>query len=155
VYKRQLPALREAALNPKVFAEIHTRYHGLEESLLKNQLIRDFKFPDEAAGLIASVYKENVQYAKIDDAGKNEVDAGGEKVNSEDTKKEQPSTTLPKTGMNRQETQYNELSVPLGNGLAVKVPFPMTLDDFDLLLGSLNLWKKKLVLEDAKPSKTV
>jgi hypothetical protein len=26
-----------------------------------------------------------------------------------------------------------------------RIPFPMTDDDFDLLIGTLNLWKKKLL----------
>lgn len=42
----------------------------------------------------------------------------------------------------------NELPVPIGDGLVARVPFPMTEEDFELLIGTLQLWKKKLV----KPS---
>jgi hypothetical protein len=36
----------------------------------------------------------------------------------------------------------------LGTGASnrvARIPFPMTEDDFELLMGTLNLWKKKLV----------
>lgn len=38
-----------------------------------------------------------------------------------------------------------ELPIPLGNGHVARVPFPMTEEDFNLFVGTLNLWKKKLV----------
>ena len=38
-----------------------------------------------------------------------------------------------------------ELPVPLDNGLVVRVPYPMSEEDFSLLLDTLQLWKKRLV----------
>ena len=38
-----------------------------------------------------------------------------------------------------------ELPVPLDNGLVASVPYPMTEEDFELLIGTLQLWKKRLV----------
>jgi len=32
-----------------------------------------------------------------------------------------------------------------------RIPFPMTEDDFDLLIGTLNLWKKKLIAPKSEP----
>ncbi len=38
-----------------------------------------------------------------------------------------------------------ELPVPLDNGLVASVPYPMTEEDFSLLIDTLQLWKKRLV----------
>ncbi len=38
-----------------------------------------------------------------------------------------------------------ELPVPLDNGLVASVPYPMTEEDFMLLIDTLQLWKKRLV----------
>ena len=38
-----------------------------------------------------------------------------------------------------------ELPVPLDNDLVARVPYPMTEEDFDLLIDTLQLWKKRLV----------
>ena len=61
---------------------------------------------------------------------------------------------LAAAAVSTQTKQYSELAVPIGNGLAVKVPFPMSKDDFEMLIGSLHLWKKKLIEPDGanKPS---
>lgn len=38
-----------------------------------------------------------------------------------------------------------ELAVPLDNQSVVRVPYPMTEEDFDLLIETLHLWKRRLV----------
>ena len=38
-----------------------------------------------------------------------------------------------------------ELPVPLDNGLVARVPYPMSEEDFSLLMDTLQLWKKRLV----------
>lgn len=38
----------------------------------------------------------------------------------------------------------SELPIPIAGRLA-RIPFPMSEDDFDLFIGTLQLWKKKLV----------
>ncbi len=43
-----------------------------------------------------------------------------------------------------------ELPVPLDNGLVASVPYPMTEEDFELLIGTLQLWKKRLVQPPAR-----
>jgi len=40
---------------------------------------------------------------------------------------------------------FNELPILVGNGMVARIPFPMSEDDFQLLIETLNLWKKKLV----------
>lgn len=38
----------------------------------------------------------------------------------------------------------NDLQIPIGNSLA-HIPFPMSDEDFSLLIETLNLWKQRLV----------
>lgn len=37
------------------------------------------------------------------------------------------------------------MRIPLGDGVTAMIPYPLSEDDFKLLLDSLNLWKRKLV----------
>ena len=41
-----------------------------------------------------------------------------------------------------------ELPVPLDHDLVARVPYPMSEEDFELLIGTLQLWKKRLVQPD-------
>ena len=43
------------------------------------------------------------------------------------------------------EPAQRELSVPLDNDSVVRVPYPMSEEDFDLLIETLHLWKRRLV----------
>ncbi len=43
-----------------------------------------------------------------------------------------------------------ELPVPLDNDLVARVPYPMSEEDFELLIGTLQLWKKRLVQPDLR-----
>jgi hypothetical protein len=51
------------------------------------------------------------------------------------------------------EIKLHELSIPISIGVA-HIPFPMTADDFDLFIGTLELWKKNLVKKNKKRSLT-
>ena len=48
-------------------------------------------------------------------------------------------------------TLDQELPILVGANRVARIPFPMTEDDFDLLIGTLNLWKKKLLAPESKP----
>jgi len=49
-------------------------------------------------------------------------------------------------------SNLNELTVPIGDNLAARVPFPMSEDDFKLFIDTLNLWKKKIVKPKSLPT---
>ncbi len=48
-------------------------------------------------------------------------------------------------GASSRSMAQRELPVPLDNGMVVRVPYPMTEEDFLLLIDTLQLWKKRLV----------
>jgi hypothetical protein len=47
------------------------------------------------------------------------------------------------------EASSQELPILVGGRIA-KIPFPMSEDDFELLIGTLNLWKKRLLSVDTE-----
>lgn len=60
----------------------------------------------------------------------------------------QPATPPAPTGKdsgNPWSMPRRELPVPLDNGLVASVPYPMTEEDFSLLIDTLQLWRKRLV----------
>jgi hypothetical protein len=52
-------------------------------------------------------------------------------------------------------TLDQELPILVGaSNRVARIPFPMTEDDFDLLIGTLNLWKKKLIAPKSADAKS-
>jgi hypothetical protein len=47
-----------------------------------------------------------------------------------------------------------ELPVPIADGLVARVPFPIPEEDFDLLIETLKLWKRKLIGKPSQPPVT-
>lgn len=56
-----------------------------------------------------------------------------------------PKSTQEQYTPSRSAGGINELAIPLDDGRAAVVPVGMTEETFDLLIGTLQLWKKKLV----------
>ncbi len=145
-YRKQLQFL---ALLPDWFAEIWKKY-GRElpsDKTLEAFLVFDRHLTEESAKLFIKVYKETISFAKLTESDTveetkltgGEVD-GGKKLNktSADTPNKLKTNDL---GM---EINTGELPIPIAGGMA-RIPFPMTEDDFELFIGTLQLWKKKLV----------
>jgi len=65
--EQKAQGMKEAALNPKVFAEIHEKWSDMEELALSNNLIHQ-KFTPEGAKRAASVYKANYALANLGSA---------------------------------------------------------------------------------------
>ena len=42
------------------------------------------------------------------------------------------------------ESHKSELSVPISDGQVARIPFPLSEEDFNLLVDTLQLWKGKL-----------
>jgi hypothetical protein len=53
------------------------------------------------------------------------------------------------------DAAIQEMPVLVGPGKVARIPFPMTEEDFDLFIGTLNLWKKKLVKKPDQPTPKV
>jgi hypothetical protein len=133
--------LREAALRPALFKEIWDNHRQCSESVLASTLVHK-GLDTGSAAQAAKIFKANIAFAGLTDSNYNpsekpplpHVDQGGGGA-AETTKQK---TTPPMTA----NVRY--LPIPLDIGEA-PIPVGMSDSDFDLLLDTLKLWKKKIV----------
>lgn len=155
---QKISILRKMALCPKVFKELFTGgFHKCDEELLSNHLIQNHFNPD-AAKKVASVFKANVELAKLDEDGLELRSESEEAVKNTD---EQPRTLtgLPPYGKGgKPETlapppQKPALqgkllatySIPIGSSEAT-LTFTgdsLSTQDFDALIEYVQLFKKQ------------
>jgi hypothetical protein len=146
-YRKQLKFF---ALLPEMYEALWTKY-GDElpsDKTIETHLVFDRHFSEESAQQLIKLYKETISFAQL---------VKGDTVEeSERPIKEKPSETLvaqdrPQTAArpidaNNVETliSSSELPIPIA-GKVARIPFPMSEDDFDLFIGTLQLWKKTIV----------
>lgn len=140
--------LKQAALRPEMHAHLWEKYgHELpSDKTLQNYLVFDKHYSDDAAKAFINEYRDTISFAKLTEGAtleplvqpvkepKKEENMGGTPP---------PSSNPPKRDMPLPTTA--ELPVPIADGLVARVPYPMSEEDFELLIGTLRLWKKKLV----------
>ncbi len=147
---RHRKALKKAALLPSIYATLWERYgaHLPDDAAIRPFLIRDKGYNDAVVDDLLADYRATFELAGLD-----KID--------EDVRHEENSDKNKKTGTGARgsgsHTQIGdmtldqELPVLVGNHRVARIPFPMTEDDFNLLIGTLNLWKKKLLAPKSKP----
>ena len=156
-----LAHVRKAALSPKIIAELWETEKDNPKSTpnLKKYLEFEKHFNPSSIDNFVQNYKDTISFAKLGIGDKvvteQSVDGNGRLENDGNG---QPSTI--KTGAKDSNTQMfsaiksNELPVPIADGMVARVPYPMSEEDFDLLIGTLQLWKKKLVTKICPPDST-
>ncbi len=150
--EQEKTARREAALNPRVFAEIYQGgYHDCSEDVLANHLIQNGFTPD-GAKRAATVYRENSEYAALTSSEQHQPSSANGRAPSEIP----ASTGQPVTvdSIRNAAPSDTELPVPLDDGRIAHIPFPMSDDTFQLLIETLQLWKRRLVQETLEPDPT-
>ncbi|MCI0549880.1 MAG: hypothetical protein L0287_02895 [Anaerolineae bacterium] len=157
-----LSGVRKAALAPKIVEELWQtdRDNPRSTQSLKKYLEFEKDFNPAAIDPFIEAYRDTISFAKLQEAdtvktkdeinGHNHVDDGEQVKVTDGTSG--PAHQKPPNKMTVAAIQPGELPVPIGDGLVARVPFPMTEEDFDLLIGTLQLWKKKLVSAIVKPS---
>ena len=145
-------ARKEAALRPKIFLDIFQGgYHDCSEEVLANHLIQ-IGFTPDGARRAAAVYKRTTEFAGV--SPDTNMRSGTQ------PRGQSPSTRRPDVvegavprGHDDSPTprapDCPELPIPLTDGMIARVPFPMTEEDFELLIDTLQLWKNKLVSHHA------
>jgi hypothetical protein len=146
-----LAAIQEAALRPAVFQEFYETHKDASEQSIQSELILKRGFSPDGAKIFARSFRETIAFASLDrleyspngGQDKNESEA---KVGQSKPPAIKPPVNPNATGKPMQNViQPGELAVPIAEGLIARVPYPMGEDDFQLLINTLNLWKKKLV----------
>jgi hypothetical protein len=151
---RRRKAIQAAALSPSIYAALWERYgeHLPDDSAIKPFLVRDKGYNESTVDNLLEDYRATVEFAKPD---KKDDNVRHEVKNQDDALLEQKSRQGGRAGMGM--TLDQELPILVGGNRIARIPFPMSDDDFDLLLGTLQLWKKKIVRSEPpldQPPKT-
>ncbi|MFN2622080.1 MAG: hypothetical protein ABR611_04465 [Chthoniobacterales bacterium] len=150
---QEAEAKKEAALRPKIFSQIFEGgYHDCSEDVLANHLVQ-IGFTPEGARRASAVYKSTVEFARIyakgDGAETQPLHSSPAKTASITHVRPEPDS-FDRTTSAALTTQpsHPEVSVPLTGQMVARIPYPMSEEDFELLIGTLNLWKRKLTTSD-------
>lgn len=164
---RRAAALRTSALSPTIHQVLWERYqqNPPKDDVIKGFLVRERNYSPEAASDVIRNYRETFLIAKLGDVtdsklsgteedlaqhvssvqGPQQVDAGkspGYSIAA--VQSVSPAVLIPQS-----TPALQELPVLVDHGQVARIPFPMSEDAFDLLIGTLQLWKKKLVSTQA------
>jgi hypothetical protein len=135
-------ATQEAALKPELFDQVYKTHKDSSDATLCSYLVVSKNFTEEGSKVFAKSFRETISFADL---------TGDVTVpqHEEDRLKEVPlakgtnSSGVPITAQ-MTRVSANSLPIPVGDNVAL-VPFPMSEEDFDLFIGTLQLWKKKLI----------
>jgi hypothetical protein len=146
---RRRRALKAAALSPKIHASLWERYgpNLPDDGAITPYLIRDKGYNDAVVDSIIANYRATLEFAKLDkvedsnpEGAVQSEERNGEPENGVATDLQDSSSKAKQAAASAQE-----LPILVGDNRIARIPFPMSEDDFDLLIGTLNLWKKKLL----------
>lgn len=153
-------ALKEAALSPELFRKLLPTHADASPDAVTSHLILKLQFSQEGAKVAAKAFKETIAFAKLnassytpetdenktrDQSEKGASGPGATPFGLFGPKPPAPSPPKhPQQPMNTATIQPGEASIPVAGNFA-RVPFPMTEEDFEMFIGTLQLWKKKLV----------
>jgi hypothetical protein len=142
---RKGEAIKRAALLPTIYAALWERYGAQppDDDAIRPYLTRDKNYNESVVDRVLANYRGTLEFAKLDKIGD---DTAHDDSTDTSTKARIPSDLQRGS---RSMTLDQELPILVGNNRVARIPFPMTADDFDLLIGTLNLWKKKLLAPKA------
>ncbi|MEO8428083.1 MAG: hypothetical protein ABI651_13315 [Verrucomicrobiota bacterium] len=148
-------AIVQAALNPSIHAELWKKYDGdlPDDSVIKRYLVVDRKFNEVYVDACMSNFRKSIAFAKLVDSSivNQEIDTQLDMAPSAQASKPQTPTSLlraqvpPATKPAQTTSSSEELSLPLENGKVIRIP-KMTEDDYNLMIETLKLWKRRIVI---------
>jgi hypothetical protein len=140
--------LKSLALLPDWYQMMWNKY-GCElpsDKTLESFLVFEQHLTEESAQQFIKLYKETISFAKLSESDMVEETKPPATENGDGKSKGSQTGDGGIKSKNSMEMIVNpgELPIPIAGKVAL-VPFPMTEEDFDLFIGTLKLWKKKLV----------
>lgn len=145
--KRRQDALRKAAILPTIHAALWERYGAQlpDDNLVRPFLTRDKNYNESVVDSLLKNYRLTLEFANMDKLT-------DDPLHDESGDTDQIAEPKDRKGKGREAmTLDQELPILVGENRVARIPFPMTTDDFDLLIGTLNLWKKKLLTPKSEP----
>ena len=141
-------ARRTAALKPPIFAALYDGYHDCSAEVLASHLIQDHDFTADSAKLVASIYRENAEFANLNET--RILPSNQQKKEAENAKKETYTITPIsldhiKTEDQRPARMLAQYTFPLGPNQATLVftGQKLTADDFDALIDFVEFSKRQ------------
>jgi hypothetical protein len=145
---QEIASKQESSLLPQVFRELYsTGFHKCDEELIANHLIQN-GFTPEGARKAASVFKENVTIAKLDEVSLNiNIESGTEDKANDSAKNDsaKPSATPAPIDYSKGKKVLATYSVPLGSNEAT-ITFTgekLSVEDFESLGDFVEYCKKQ------------
>lgn len=146
----RIQAIKEAQSSPKLFAMITQKHSDVSDSVLPNVLMHeDPRFSEGGAKKAVKICKENLEYIESICPHGMSGAKNGENASEDENALEESIHTTEK----RQQTRnfnppmtHDFLTIPIGPQ-AAQIPIGMSEDDFQLLLDSLKLWKRRIVAD--------
>lgn len=145
---------------PTIHQILWERYQSTlpSDAIIKSFLIRDKSYNELATSDVIKNYRESFDLAKLGDLVEpsssdfEDVDEIKPPMPERSSIATAPATQRsilpadqPLTPLIRTTPINQELPILVDHGQVARIPFPMSEEAFDLLIGILNLWKKKLV----------
>lgn len=152
-------AIKSAALAPKIYTHLWDRYGALlpDNATIRSHLVRDKEFNDAIVDSVIEDYRRTLDFAKLDKLAEDGIEGNDTPTDHKpEMNTSTPSAPAPKSSPPQSIVHHampvaapmptsQQLPILVGNGMVASIPFPMSEDDFELLIGTLNLWKKRLV----------
>src|SRR5262249_25363683 len=142
--------IREAALAPALFREIHEKYPNAEDRHLETRLINENEFSPDGARQVVKAYRATAAFARLDEAGYNESRdrANDPAADGDDEGDDQPTDTERRRKKNLGDDDVG-YSWPLEDAEKVEVTFVgnpgkrPTRRDLEAVIDYLELVKKR------------
>jgi hypothetical protein len=154
-------ALRAAALSPTIHEALWERYQQTlpKDDVLKGYLVREKNYSPEAATDVIKYYRDSFALAGLGDVTPDKLESSSDASPSPD-KVDPKEARLPVPNLPAVHnpplvlplTSMQELPILVDNGQVARIPFPMSEEAYDLLLGTLQLWKKRLISQPVSNS---
>jgi len=153
--------IKTAALRPRLHRELWTKYGEQlpSDQTLKSWLLLEKKFNSTSVTDFIKIYKFTISFAKL--TASDIIPDTTTEPDEEEEPEPSPTTNHRKPGVVRVGSTtpamtpgVRYLPIPLDIGDA-PIPVGMSEGDFQLLLDTLNLWKKKIVIEEVPPTPEV
>lgn len=140
-------SIKNAAKNPEINTEILSRFESLPSDVnLRNFLIKDYQFKNNAADEYVKTFKETVSFAKLDFG--DIIEDESEENNNSPIQNIMTNATVKPQQQSKTQTPPQQTSFALSTGTAYFiVPSDMTNEDKDLLKDYLKVWEKSLDLK--------
>jgi hypothetical protein len=144
--------LKQAALMPGIHTKLWEKFgaDGASEGTIRDYLTFDLHFTEQAANALIEEYLDTIRFARLVEGDMLiTTEQDEEPPELKQAENRNAGTKLPPAPAKPPMTgAIRYLPIPLDIGDA-PIPIGMSEDDFQLLLDTLKLWKKKIVTDSA------